>query len=305
MTARLRTIFLAAILTFGSLAVASPASAHVPRLNEGQAVTDIGDPTSASTAIYGSLLAPGQTDLYVFMATKDEELPIHVLVPFRPSLQELQPVVIVEKSGGETVLLGEAPPLPGSDQTYYEEFSQEKYRRGAAVMAPVKAGERYVIVVSDPTGRTGDYVLGIGTVENFKNVDFGGLLIGVARLKLGAIGGKPIPWPGIIGLFLTMVGGIMVLAAAAAMRIRPEKRPRAAVIAGWVAFTAAAIGSTALYWPAGLSGTAAFQLLAGLTIVGGQTRLSFKYSSRPAAVALVAGWLIFFFLLSWHLMMLR
>ena len=139
-----------------------------------------GDPTFASYAIFGSLQAPGEVDMYVFVAAKDESIPVGLDVPAKTQFSRLRPTVVLigpylsqEDPGSlpfEIPLGKSVLPILSTDSTRMRTFdlmSLSWYYEGTHTKASVTSGEIYYLAVFDPSGATGDYVVKLGSTENF------------------------------------------------------------------------------------------------------------------------------------------
>lgn len=344
----------AAVAFFSLFLCAAPALAHVPAIPDaGSARKDMDDPTVRSAAVYARL-GDDAIDVYSFTASKDAEIPIEVLVPFRPSLeafrpsfaligpdvQEEDPAAYDGPVGGNDRVMAVAAP-EGDRSVFYEPYGMETYYHGTERKARVTAGTRYQIAVFEPEGRAGDYVLAAGSAEDFRGVDFAGLLNVVTRAKLGAVAGRDIPWLDLAGLFLMMAGIVIGLGAVTVIdwhgflarkspywteaTVRAHKVTKPLI---WAGTALAAIGGAIVYRKIGLSGTGFFHaaLLAVLVLNG--CFLTFVVSpfllkrekegkaaellpaslQRKIAASFVVsfiGWWSAAFLFVWHVVLLR
>lgn len=285
------------LLTAAGLSLPLHVSAHVPVVGgpadtEGQeAIVRLEDPTVRSLAVYGWLDEAGDADRYVFAVTHDAEIPVEALVPVRPTLRDFRPIVSVERMGASDLDDGMVV-ITGSDgerQTFYEEYGQELYWKNGETRLAVTAGESYLVTVA--AGSSGEYVLGIGTVENFTDVDLGGVLADVARVKLGLYPGRQIPWPDLAAVFLMLAGFVIGLGAVTVIdlhgflgrrspywteaTIRTHKVTKPLI---WAGTGLAAAGGAMLYRHTGLSGTALFHLVLLVVLVANGCFLTFVVS---------------------------
>lgn len=314
---------------------------------------EFADPTAASQAIYGSIQDPDAVDVYTFTASRSEEIPVEVLVPVRASNATFRPWVAVFGEGlppseralpllipdGYGAMVGAG--VSGVRDVFFEPFSIENLYHGEEITVPLSEGEVYYVAVYDPTHRTGTYSLGLGTVENFSDADFGTLFADVGRLKLGLHAGVAIPWHDIIGFFTLMTGFIIGLGAVTVIDFhgllgrksaywteattRTHKVTKPMI---WIGIALATIGGSMLYRATGFSGTAPLHLALLLVLILNGAFLSFSVSpymlarekggkqsellpaswQRKIAVSLVfsaIGWWGSLFLFAWHLFMLR
>lgn len=315
-----RVVFWSAAALCAALPLA--ASAHRPALVETEPIalgaafdaslaTPIADPTTASQAVYGALGEPDQVDLYVFTAAQDQEIPVEVLVPVRPSLAEFRPWTAVwgtdlagarvsaETDSRQPLALPTGMPalvIPGvgTDSprpVFFEPFSMENLYRGLEEKVIVRAGGTYYVAVYDPAHRTGAYSLGIGTAEDFAGINMVALLASVFGIKLGIHAGVTVPWLDVLGAFLMMAGFIIGLGAVTVIDIhgflgrksaywteattRTHKVTKPMI---WAGIALAIAGGFVLYRDIGFSGTAPLHtLLAALLILNGLF-LSFSVS---------------------------
>jgi len=227
-------LFLALFFT-----TAGSASAHQPVIEEQNAAvqtvdgvlnlrgaTMVMDPTVASEAVYGSLSAPSEIDLYFFVASKDDIVPVEALVPLRPSNKYFRPSVVLiypeERKDGVNLDIPFHVPAgfgadlvspPGERSVFYEPFSSENLYHGNEQKLIVKSGMTYYVAVYEADHYVGDYALGMGTAENFQNTNYTKLAGTVLQMKFGLEGGRAVPWRDIIGLFILISGFVIGLGA--------------------------------------------------------------------------------------------
>jgi len=343
----------------------SPVRAHQPFIEPaaaGQSVhalqlekaVRIQDPTRASVAVYGVLSTPQEADLYLFTASRNDELPIEVLVPVRPANKSFRPSLAVisrgsgHESNGYPFALPEGysatvvrPDRQAAREIFFEPFSLEKLYHGKKGTIRVKEGRTYYLVVFEEKNYTGDYALGVGEVEDFRDVSLSGTLKRVAAIKLGLFGGREVPWLDIVGLFLCIAGFVVGLGAVTVIDLhgflgrkssywteattRTHKVTKPLI---WLGMFTAMAGGMVLYRESGFSGVAAFQALLAAILVLNGLFLTFRVSPfllgrerqgrqgelLPAAwqgkivvsflVSLI-GWWGSLFLLVWHIIILR
>lgn len=318
--------------------------------------TGLKNPTFASLAVYGALVEPSEVDLYSFTTEKDAELPIEVLVPVRTHNRNFYPafVLISPSQGAQQSTDGRLPFILPEGFTatvveipryqrdiFFEPFSSERLYRGKEETVSVSAGTTYYLTVYEPEHYTGDYSLGIGTVENFSDVSFLTLIQNVLEIKLGITGGRTVPWVDIIGLFLFMAGFIIGLGAVTVVGLpgflarkspywtevttRMHKISKPVI---WIGIGLATVGALIYYRVDGLSGTAVFHVVL-LLILGinglftsfivspylhrreseGKTEalLPAKWRRRITLSFIISfiGWWLALFFLVWHLLFLR
>ena len=314
----------------------------------------IQDPSHASVAVYGVLSSPQEADLYLFTASKNDELPVEVLVPVRPANTSFRPSLAVisrgpgPESNGYPFALPEGysaavvrPDRQAAREIFFEPFSLEKLYHGKQVTIKVIEGRTYYLLIFEENNYTGDYALGVGEVEDFRDVSLPGTLKRVTAIKLGLFGGREVPWLDMLGLFLCIAGFVVGLGAVTVIDLhgflgrkssywteattRTHKVTKPLI---WLGMFTAIAGGTILYRESGLSGVAAFQALLAAILVLNGLFLTFRVSPfllgreregrqgelLPAAwqrkivisflVSLI-GWWGALFLLVWHIMVLR
>ena len=243
------------------------------------------DPSVASQAIYGRLGAPGEVDLYKFTIASNESIPLEVLVPVRMSASEFHPTLAIIGPGlpepdralpfsiaaGLGALVIPPPKFPRD--VFFEPFSVERLYHGRKIEAALNAGQSYVVAVYDVGYRTGDYVIGIGTIEYFGDRGLAEILGQIVRIKLGLVGGRQAPWLDITAVLILLLGLASSLAGAAAglARIAQRLRGREAIepiseplsTRFWVllGLTMMAAGAVLLYRLNGPSGVVVFQVM--------------------------------------------
>ncbi|HZD60434.1 MAG TPA: hypothetical protein VE439_08305 [Anaerolineae bacterium] len=270
------------------------------------------DPTQASLAIYGNLLTPDEVDIYYFTAKKNETVPVEVLVPVRPSTANFRPTIVIAstdpKFGGNPNLINLPVPLPpgsnaisisipsGERSIFFEPFSFEKLYHGNEQQVRLTAGQTYYLLVFDQNHYTGDYTVGVGTIENFTGISFWQIIKDIIALKLGLVGGRVVPWLDILGLYLFIAGFIVGLGAVTIIdtlgllgrtspywtetTIRAHKVTKPLI---WVGFALALIGAIIFYRQSGPSGVATFQILIAVPLLINGAFLSFYISPRLLA----------------------
>lgn len=337
------------------------ASAHAPVIEgagspsaEVPEAEVLSDPTAQSLAVYGTLDAPGEIDIYTFTVKEDAVIPFEALVPKKDRLSDFRPYLSVYAShypatdsylppwqAPEGYVAETLVPPTGERGVFSEEYSREDYFKQTETSLEVRAGERYYLAVFEPEGWTGEYVLGLGSVENFENADFKALLTDVAKVKLNLVGDRSVPWMEFLGLFLFMAGFIVGLGAVTVIdlhgfkgrtsgywteaTIRTHKITKPLI---WFGTALAAIGGYLTYRPSGLSGTALFHAVLLVILVLNGLFLTFAVSpmllkrekeekadmplekkwQRAIAASFVVsflGWWTSAFLFVWYLVMIR
>ncbi len=270
--------------------------------------TKLADPTISSQAVYGLLNNPGQEDVYVFVPEKTETVPVEILVPIRPGNQNFFPELFIAAKNIPQARAIENPAIQQTlpegykvmkisnlhqDGNFYEEFSFERYWKSEQYQLELTADQNYFLIVKEPNKQTGDYTLGIGSAENFDNVNFLGLLQNVFMLKLGLIGDQQVPWVDMLGMFLMLAGLIVGLGAVTVIdtlglfgrrseywtetTIRAHKVTKPLI---WLGLGILIGGLAILYRESWLTGVAFFQaILIGILILNGLF-LSFYISPR-------------------------
>lgn len=210
------------------------ASAHVPIL-EGEAANQpalpslrlekaemVLDPVERSLGVYGKLKQAGEVDAFQFKPAVSGVVPIELLVPTWPHMENFFPEVMVIGAGvGDRIGRPLPPglPLPPAmsgfvlnnqlarpRQAVFEPYSLERMYRGERIDLEVSAGTTYYVVVYEPSRRTGAYSLALGAKENFQDQSWGTVLSGVIRMKLGLLDVPAVPWMDLISDYLVMLG---------------------------------------------------------------------------------------------------
>jgi hypothetical protein len=240
-------------------AFAAAAMAHVPVLEPERssdappagedpfpAALHLPDP-SISRAVYGALAESEAFDAWAFEVPERIELPVQALVPagderrdFRPRLLLLGPGLPEPEGLPETIAerLTARPDWgavvvedPGAEPrpTFFEPFSLTTYFRGGETRVTVEGGRRYVLVVDEPSGRTGEYAIGIGEAESFTVAEALRAPLDVVRIKLGLYGQADLDLSALAGLIAiaTGLGGLV-----AWLVLRRRRRSSAAEDAG-------------------------------------------------------------------------
>lgn len=268
----------------------------------------VADPTKTSLALYGRLSNPGEMDVYAFVPESSAEIPIELLVPIRPANQNFKPSVflIAKNLSGSNVLTADqlSFAIPDGYQAmelrnehskgvFHEPFAQESYYRGEELKFTVEPNQNYFLAIVEPNKQTGDYSLGIGTVEDFANADFGKLSMNILSLKLGLVGNTTIPWLNIVGLFIMMAGLIIGLGAVTVIdmhgflarrseywtesTIRAHKVTKPLI---WLGIFLFIIGGAIVYRESWLTGVAFYQALLTLILILNGLFLTFYVSPR-------------------------
>ena len=312
-----KNILVPALGLFFLIFISAVASAHQPVLENdaasfentavfpGHQIIPLKDPTFASIAVYGSLSEPGELDIYEVTTQKNEEIPVTVLVPVRPSNSDFNPSVAIigkDMAGEGNISLPFAVPEgykaklvspSGANTRYKEPFSQETYYQISDVDFTVTGGSSYYIVVFELKYYQGSYTLGLGTTENFTDTGFFKTVGDVIRIKLGIYTVSTIPWKDIIGLFVFLAGFVIGLGAVTVIdmhgflgmkspywtesTIRAHKVTKPLI---WLGYVLALIGGCIFYRENGLSGLAAFHALAAVLLFFNGLFLSFWVSPR-------------------------
>jgi len=333
------------LIVLASLLILSynlPAQAHQPLLEQDlqfaveprlflpdREVYSLPDPTAASLAIYGRLANPGEIDVYVFVPAKTEILPVSLLTPVRPETASLRPTLAIigpdlsgmqniswpyelPKGFGALLLQSGQLNLP----TSYEPFSQERYFSQAKQSIAVSQGTPYYLLVFDRQQSVQDYVIGIGTIENFSEVSLFTVIKNIALIKLGVTGRPEIPWLDIFGIFV-FCGGLALGTGYAT--IAAIQNGQFFPLRNWPGLVLALIGGVITYRQSWLSGTALFHLLlAGILFISqltagykrryvpNRTGMAAPASPSPAGILLaLLCWWSALFLLVWYLLVIR
>jgi len=347
------------------LSTCSTANAHRPFIEPAQTpgqvleclqlekAVPLGDPVRASVAVYGSLTSPDEIDVYRFTASSKARLPVEVLVPVRPSNRDFRPGLVVISRGdspgdGSLLKLPDGlrqrvipPPEETARRIFFEPFSLEKLYRGREALIDVEPAGVYYLVVFEKDHRTGDYALGVGEAEDFRDVPLGGTIRNVLAAKLGLVGGRRVPLLDLIGLFLFLAGFVVGLGAVTVIDLHGFLGRRSAYWTEattrthkvtkpliWVGMATAAAGAAIYYRESGLSGVATFQAALAVVLVVNGLFLTLRVSPfllareregragelLPASwqakitvsfVVSLVGWWGSLFLLAWHIVFLR
>ena len=268
----------------------------------------IGDPTVASQALYGSLLSPRETDVFVFVPENSTEIPVEILIPIRPANDHFQPELFIAAKNlpADRVIDPVASPvlLPDGyklmklvnqhlNGEFYEPFSAERYWKSEQVTLNLEAKQNYFLLVREPNMQTGDYTLGLGTVENFSDISFFSLLQNIFILKLGLVGIQIVPWEEIIGMFFILAGLIIGLGAVTVidwhgfLAIRSQYWTESTIRAHkvtkpliWLGLLLFIIGAVITYRQSWLTGVALFQALIIIVLILNGLFLTFYISPR-------------------------
>lgn len=353
-------------LFLGLLLIPSFVFAHAPVREASQTATRGGsaevaiesilleDPSDQSIAAYGSLDEPGEVDVYSFTIKSDETIPVEVLVPVRISNSLFHPTAVVVHSAFER---SDKPypfdlpegygdvsipaPVMNEREVFFEPFSQERLYHGNEQMISTSADETYYIFIFDERGQTGDYSLGIGTVENFEDQKMIDILKEVLLIKFGLVSSSEIPWGDVIGLFLVLAGFIIGLGAVTVIdihgflgrkssywtqtTIRTHKVTKPLI---WIGISLVLLGGSIFYQSIGWTGLVPIQLLmVGILILNGlfltfvvspflleqekkkkDTQLLPKSLQAQITISFIVSFLGWWMLLStlvWHLLVLR
>jgi hypothetical protein len=104
--------------------------------------------------------------------------------------------------------------------TFYEPFSFTRYYEGGSTHVVLEGGQTYYLVVYDPRGGYGEYVLGVGERESFTVMDVLASVGAVARIKLGLSGQSDLH----SGAVLVLAGVAAALVAVAAVLVARHRR---------------------------------------------------------------------------------
>jgi hypothetical protein len=305
-----------------------------------QEALPITDPTQASLAIFGRLGWPDEIDLYTFVPAKSESIPIEALVPAQQSNQNFRPAILIigrdiqpqQQSELPAEFLAELPiklpenfrarvikPPEGKRGVFFEKRMLERFYRGNEQQVRLTAGQPYYLALYEPNHFTGSYTLGIGSAENFKDASKYSTLKNILAIKMGAFGGKPIPWLDLLGLSLLSGGLTLGMASvivvwlsrsstsltinAADMSNRLLRVVMRYVRAG---ILIAIAGGAILYRQSQLSGVATFQALLGVALIAYAVYLHTRRKRTESGLAIFSlVWFFQLFLLAWYLLIVR
>ncbi len=173
----LSSLLILFVLLFG----VSSASAHRPLWGEDQAITEIPN-LDTSFAVYRDLRAPEQVDVYVFEAQAGERLHAGINIPAVAGLEQYGVSVALMGPGlpaADPALLPAAYPpdlgaqifstAPGED--FFEPFTQTNYWGRQRLELNLPETGTYYLLVWNPAGQAGKYVMDTGTAEVFGPAD--------------------------------------------------------------------------------------------------------------------------------------
>ena len=160
--------------------------AHVPYLENADFTLSnpfVTKDASQSIAVYSWLESAEDVDFYYVLVTEPTEFFVELLVPVCQEYESFFP---------QFALLGPSlpePSVPLGDGTYrlvvapwtnrdeprdifFEPFGNKFYYEGPGYNQLVTQPGLYILMVWDPEGKSGDYVVGIGREERFPLPDF-------------------------------------------------------------------------------------------------------------------------------------
>lgn len=166
-----------------TLVFTSMASAHRPVFGQSGGTITL-DEIQVSHAYYMEIESPGQVDTYVFEGLAGEHLHAGIVIPAIEGLEDF---------GVSMALLGPGLPAvnpaalpPGVDSTtdsagmqqalvcptetnddFFEPFTQTNYWKRQTLETDLPATGTYQLMIWNPEGQTGKYVLDVGTLEEF------------------------------------------------------------------------------------------------------------------------------------------
>lgn len=154
--------------------------AHVPYLEETDfsiARPFLNADVSQSIAVYAWLDSPGDVDVYLCWVTEPTRLFAEILVPVCEAYRDFYPSFAVlgpDLPAPSIPLAGRYRVAPvvwqGANETretFFEPFGGKHYYQGPGFDRDVSAPGLYAILVWDPQGSRGDYVLPIGLEERW------------------------------------------------------------------------------------------------------------------------------------------
>lgn len=183
----------------------------------------VADPTQTSLAVYGTITQLDQQDIYAFVPSEDATIPLELLVPISYRNRNFLPSLTIVAKGlpehEEVKVPFEVPEgyemhqikSISHDETFYEKFSLERYYKVAEYELEVKKGGNYFLAVDDSNLELGQYVLGMGTKENFAEVSKLDLFKDVAGIKLGLISDINLSGKDFAGLSLILLSFVFGL----------------------------------------------------------------------------------------------
>jgi hypothetical protein len=242
------------------------------------------------------------------------------LVPVRTSNQAFEPALVIigsdlKGTGGGNVnfpippgYLAETLSAEKPWPEFFEPFSFERLYTAAATSVEVHSGRKYYMVVYSPGHTQGDYVIGIGQVEDFTDISFTGTIKSVGLMKLGLVDATEIPWMEIIGLLLFLVGVIVSLRMVGKIHTKIKCQI-------WWGYFMALLGAIMLYHKTGTNGVATFQAIIAIILLANNFGLSHQLGMSASCgkqpqlsagiIIFVVGWATILILLAWYLLVSR
>lgn len=153
-----------------ALALPSPADAHRPIDPASDGPTTIPD-LEVSYAFY-RVLDAGEVHRYRFEGRAGQELYAGITVPQIAGLEGYGVTLAVTGPGLPDLEEERAWVVPSEESgTFYEPFTQTRYRERQRISRPLPADGTYELVVWHPDGEAGRYVLDTGREERFGLLD--------------------------------------------------------------------------------------------------------------------------------------
>ena len=303
-----------------------------------QRASTIPDPTLDALAIFGRLESPNEVDLYAFVPSKSESIPIEAMVPVRQFNSNFRPAVLVigrDITPSDQLNSNSTQSLPlklpdgfqarlisapeGDRAAFIERRTLERLYRGNEQWIQVTGGQPYYIAIYDPNHFIGSYSLGLGQVENFKSVSKYSIFKTIMAIKMGMFGGRSFPWLDFMGLFmlitgLTMGAGAVIITwlSSKSSNLMVNQSDRASRILRlamkyvWFGILLAVTGGAFLYRSSQLSGVALFQGLLALALIFYAIYLSANRVEAGKGLAVFSiVWVSQVFLFAWYLLIVR
>lgn len=308
------------------LGMVSPTLAASPLEHSRQ----IKDPAAASRAEYGRIDRPGAVSFYSVTPSRDVSVAIEAVVPVRGASAEFRPAVAVLQAGQTE---REPVPFPVPDgygvrvipperseprPTLFDPNSIERFYRGGSETFSLAGKRTAYLVVYDPGGRTGDYILGVASSGYYENASRSDLLSQGIALKFGAAEGRTLPWWDAAGALLAILGVVAAgLVAFGALLTRPRTKrslrrwQRWLAAGGFLSLLLFYGGVRILNRDTGMIAVASFQDMLAVALLLGAIWLAVQKPDRPPAgyrtfaAIWTAGWLAEAALLVWYLLVTR
>lgn len=321
------TKFTVSLIFFLALLFPNLTKAHQPVIEPVRVISDnrsiyaqafkLEDPSEASLAVYGAISAPREFDIYAFASHATQTIPVELLVPAWPHNKDFHPsLVIFSKTSPKTTetFPVDLPEGYGAitlnwnepSEKFYEPFSQERLIKGIKFDLAVEEGKNYFLAVRNLDNQKGEYVVGLGSVENFKSQSKFDLINSILTIKLNLFNQVAIPWLDILGLCLILAGFIVGLGQDTKSYKGIKKYQF------WLGVLLIVCGSTLTFRETWLSGVILFEAILFVVII--VNKLVFDFYSLPKEsfrlslinkIISVLCWWVALLLLVWYILAQR